>query len=84
MLSASGTISSRGPGTVGADLQRQALEAEGVEVIVTHAGEMRVNLRHWGWFPTVGSVDVMQPAADDQNSHEREGNGDEDGEQHED
>ncbi|KIL00153.1 hypothetical protein PAXRUDRAFT_821942 [Paxillus rubicundulus Ve08.2h10] len=32
VISAAGTISSRGPGTDGAHRQREALEAEGVEV----------------------------------------------------
>jgi len=62
VISSSGTISSRGPGTEGADRQRQALEAEGVEVTTTRGGELRVDLRQWGWFPAVGTVDVSDPA----------------------
>ncbi|KAI0919464.1 hypothetical protein AcV5_001519 [Taiwanofungus camphoratus] len=58
VLAASGTISSRGPGTEGAQRQRVALEAEGIEVITGRTGELRVDLRRWGWFPVVGSVDV--------------------------
>ncbi|OSX62516.1 hypothetical protein POSPLADRAFT_1085052, partial [Postia placenta MAD-698-R-SB12] len=51
VISSSGIISSRGPGTSGADVQRHALEAEGVEVTVTRGGEIRVDLRQYGWFP---------------------------------
>lgn len=51
VIGASGTISSRGPGTDGANIQRLALEAEGVEVTVTRGGEFRVDMRRWGWFP---------------------------------
>ncbi|KZT05687.1 MGMT family protein [Laetiporus sulphureus 93-53] len=60
VLASSGTISSRGPGTDGAERQRQALEAEGVEVTVGRTGELRVDLRRWGWFPAVGTVDLPQ------------------------
>ncbi|KAF6751916.1 MGMT family protein [Ephemerocybe angulata] len=51
VLGASGTISSRGPGSDGAQRQRDALEAEGVEVTVGRTGEMRVDLARFGWFP---------------------------------
>ncbi|PCH39060.1 MGMT protein [Wolfiporia cocos MD-104 SS10] len=51
VVSASGAISSRGPGTDGAQRQREELEAEGVEVVIGRTGEMRVDLRTWGWFP---------------------------------
>lgn len=53
VISASGTISSRGPGTDGAQRQRDALVAEGVEVVTGRTGEMRVDLRAFGWFPAV-------------------------------
>jgi methylated-DNA-protein-cysteine methyltransferase related protein len=56
VVSASGAISSRGPGTTGARRQMDTLVAEGVEVSVGRTGEMRVELRRWGWFPAVGSV----------------------------
>ncbi|KAF9520153.1 hypothetical protein BS47DRAFT_1287476 [Hydnum rufescens UP504] len=46
VIGASGQISSRGPGTTGAERQRAALEDEGVVV-----QEMRVNLNQFGWFP---------------------------------
>ena len=51
VIASSGTISSRGPGTDGAQRQRDALEAEGVEVTDGRTGEMRVDLRAYGWFP---------------------------------
>lgn len=51
VISSSGTISSRGPGTDGAQQQREALEDEGVVVTVGRTGEMRVNLGTVGWFP---------------------------------
>ena len=51
VIASSGTISSRGPGTDGAQRQREALEAEGVEVTDGRTGEMRVDLRTYGWFP---------------------------------
>ena len=51
VIASSGTISSRGPGTDGARRQRDALEAEGVEVTDGRTGEMRVDLRTYGWFP---------------------------------
>jgi len=52
VISSAGTISSRGPGTQGAQRQRDVLEAEGVEVTVSRTGEFRIDLRAWGWFPT--------------------------------
>ena len=51
VIASSGTISSRGPGTDGAQRQRDALETEGVEVTDGRTGEMRVDLRTYGWFP---------------------------------
>lgn len=51
VIASSGAISSRGPGTDGAQRQRDALEAEGVEVTDGRTGEMRVDLRTYGWFP---------------------------------
>ncbi|KAI0668050.1 DNA binding methylated-DNA-cysteine S-methyltransferase [Trametes maxima] len=62
VLAASGVISSRGPGTNGAARQRDALIAEGVEVDTTRAGEFKVDLRTYGWFPAVGTIDTgVQP-----------------------
>jgi methylated-DNA-protein-cysteine methyltransferase-like protein len=61
VISAKGSISSRGPGTVGARRQRDALVHEGVEV-VERAGEFRVDLGRFGWFPSVGEVKGMQEA----------------------
>jgi hypothetical protein len=53
VIASSGTISLRGPGTTGADRQRQALEAEDVVVSAPGLGRglMRVNLAQYGWFP---------------------------------
>lgn len=51
IISASGVISSRGPGTTGAQLQRDALVAEGVEVSTTRTGEYHVDFATYGWFP---------------------------------
>lgn len=51
VLSSTGQISSRGDGGPGAERQREALEAEGVEV-TGRPGELgRVKLNDWGWFP---------------------------------
>ncbi|KAI6011949.1 hypothetical protein EDC04DRAFT_2762507 [Pisolithus marmoratus] len=63
VLSSAGTISSRGPGTDGAQRQRDVLEAEGVEVVVGRTGELRVDLARWGWFPAPGTVDIGLPVA---------------------
>ena len=35
----------------GAQRQRLALEAEGVEVTVGRTGELRVSFQEYGWFP---------------------------------
>ena len=51
VIASSGKISSRGPGTDGAQRQRDALEAEGVEVTDGRGGDMKVDLRTYGWFP---------------------------------
>ncbi|KAH8091768.1 MGMT family protein [Cristinia sonorae] len=64
VLSSSGAISSRGPGTNGADLQREALEAEGVEVTVGRTGDLRVSLGTFGWFPEVGVLVGQQGDAE--------------------
>jgi methylated-DNA-protein-cysteine methyltransferase-like protein len=60
VLSSSGAISSRGPGTNGADLQRQALEAEGVEVTRGRTGDLRVDLHQFGWFPEPGTIELPE------------------------
>ncbi|KZT60447.1 DNA binding methylated-DNA--cysteine S-methyltransferase [Calocera cornea HHB12733] len=52
VISSSGQISSRGPGTDGAQRQREWLEAEGVDVTVgVGGGTGRVSFREYGWFP---------------------------------
>ncbi|KAJ3721304.1 6-O-methylguanine DNA methyltransferase [Lentinula guzmanii] len=51
VVSSSGSISSRGPGTSGAERQRQALEEEDVEVAVGRTGDLKVDFKTYGWFP---------------------------------
>ncbi|KAF7302045.1 MGMT family protein [Mycena indigotica] len=51
VISSSGAISSRGPGTDGARRQGDALEAEGVVVTAGRGGELKVDLGSYGWFP---------------------------------
>lgn len=51
VIGASGTISSRGPGTDGAQRQAQALQAEGVDVQLSRGGQYTVSLAEYGWFP---------------------------------
>ncbi|EJC99426.1 uncharacterized protein FOMMEDRAFT_112970 [Fomitiporia mediterranea MF3/22] len=51
VVSSTGKISSRGPGTNGAQRQREALEEEGVEVRVTRENEFTVNWAECEWFP---------------------------------
>lgn len=58
VLASNGTISSRGPGTNGAQRQKEALEAEGVQVTVSRTGEFRVDLGEWGWFPAPDTIDI--------------------------
>ncbi|KAF8067984.1 MGMT family protein [Lyophyllum atratum] len=65
VIGASGTISSRGPGTQGAQRQRDALTAEGVEVTVGRTGDMRVDFAQWGWFPQPGTIAVGAAALAD-------------------
>ncbi|KAG9221401.1 hypothetical protein CCMSSC00406_0008343 [Pleurotus cornucopiae] len=65
VIASSGAISSRGPGTNGAQLQQEALEAEGVEVTVGRTGELRVDMKTWGWFPAPGSIDIADAPSDD-------------------
>ncbi|KAI0350781.1 DNA binding methylated-DNA-cysteine S-methyltransferase [Trametes cingulata] len=66
VLSSTGTISSRGPGTDGAARQRDALVAEGVEVETTRSGEFKVDLRTYGWFPAVGTITTGVQAQQDE------------------
>ncbi|KAG8765276.1 hypothetical protein FS842_002927 [Serendipita sp. 407] len=51
IVSSTGAISSRGPGTDGAQRQADALEAEGVEVQTTRVGQFKVDFATYGWFP---------------------------------
>ncbi|CAE6442034.1 unnamed protein product [Rhizoctonia solani] len=59
VIASNGRISSRGPGTTGADRQRQALQAEGVEVSQSAQGGglMKVNLPEYGWLPDPSEVE---------------------------
>ncbi|KAJ7682369.1 MGMT family protein [Mycena polygramma] len=56
VVSSSGAISSRGPGTDGARVQGETLEAEGIEVHVTPSGERKVDFAVCGWFPEPGTI----------------------------
>ncbi|KAF8162643.1 MGMT family protein [Crassisporium funariophilum] len=58
VMGASGTISSRGPGTDGATRQRDALVAEGVHVTTGRTGDMRVDFKEFGWFPSVQELNA--------------------------
>ena len=60
VISSSGAISSRGPGTDGVTRQRDTLIAEGVDVTTTRSGDFKVDLRTYGWFPAVGTIDIGQ------------------------
>jgi len=51
VIGASGTISSRGPGTDGAQRQAQALRGEGVDVQLSRGGQYTISLVEYGWFP---------------------------------
>lgn len=51
VIGASGSISSRGPGTNGAQRQAQALQAEGVDVQLRRGGQYTISLAEYGWFP---------------------------------
>ncbi|KAH9475102.1 Alkyltransferase-like protein 1 [Psilocybe cubensis] len=64
VISSAGTISSRGPGTDGAQRQRDALVAEGVEVVTGRTGDMRVDLREYGWFPSIDEFQASQELAE--------------------
>ncbi|KAF8889412.1 MGMT family protein [Gymnopilus junonius] len=66
VIGASGTISSRGPGTNGAQRQRDALVAEGVEVTTGRTGELRVDLGRYGWFPSVDEFRAAQEGDDEE------------------
>ena len=73
VISASGTISSRGPGTTGAQHQRDALQAEGVEVTTGRTGEMRVNLNEFGWFPSITELNLPEHQDTDRQDDDDDG-----------
>lgn len=58
VVSSTGKISSRGPGTSGAQRQREALEAEGVEIRVTRENEFAVRWDTYGWFPQEINLEI--------------------------
>jgi methylated-DNA-protein-cysteine methyltransferase-like protein len=66
VIAASGTISSRGPGTDGARRQRDALVAEGVDVVQGRSGEFRVDLGRFGWFPPVHEAGLRESEDEDE------------------
>lgn len=76
VISSSGKISSRGPGTTGAQRQREALEAEGVEVHATRQnGELLVKLAEYGWFPDTIDLEVGNTEDGETGSDEEGGGG---------
>lgn len=79
VISSAGTISSRGPGTDGASRQRDALVTEGVDVEATRSGDLKVNMRQYGWFPAVGTIDtgVQQAQGEDDEGGEEAEDGEE-------
>ena len=58
VVSSSGKISSRGPGTTGAQRQKEALEDEGVEVRTTRENEIAVRWDACGWFPESINLEI--------------------------
>ena len=53
---ASVAVSSRGSGTTGAQRQRDALNAEGIQVATGRTGDLRVDFASYGWFPRQATV----------------------------
>jgi len=51
VIGASGAISSRGPGTTGAQRQRDSLVVEGIQVTAGRTGDLRIDFATYGWFP---------------------------------
>jgi methylated-DNA-protein-cysteine methyltransferase-like protein len=66
VISSAGCISPRGDGGLSVQRQREALLAEGVQVVAVAGagagvnryggGKEKVDLERYGWFPEVGSV----------------------------
>jgi methylated-DNA-protein-cysteine methyltransferase-like protein len=73
VISSAGTISSRGPGTSGAAQQQQALVAEGVQVVTSRTGDMKVDFTRWGWFPTTVGDDDEDDDDDNHNYNDNHG-----------
>lgn len=66
VVSSTGKISSRGPGTSGAQRQREALEVEGVEIRVTRENEFAVRWDTYGWFPQEINLEIEHGDAENQ------------------
>lgn len=64
VVSSTGKISSRGPGTSGAQRQREALEVEGVEIRVTRENEFAVRWDTYGWFPQEINLEIEHADAE--------------------
>jgi methylated-DNA-protein-cysteine methyltransferase-like protein len=73
VIASSGQISRREPG--GAERQQRALEAEGVHVAAGRTGELRVDLREYGWFPELREIEP--PEEEDDAGEEAEADGSE-------
>lgn len=73
VVSSSGKISSRGPGTTGAQHQREALEAEDVEVRVTSEGEFTLNWVENGWFPERVNLNLNNSSVDSVGTNANDG-----------
>ncbi|GJE90633.1 MGMT family protein [Phanerochaete sordida] len=80
VVASNGTISSRGPGTDGAQRQRDMLAAEGVDVAAGRTGEMRVDFTAHGWFPAPGTIatGVPEPVQDGEGNEGTEDDDDDD------
>lgn len=52
-----------GPGTTGAQRQREALELEGVEVNERDTG-LWVSLKDYGWYPTMEEIAALEEEDD--------------------
>lgn len=73
VLSSTGHVSSRGPGTSGAQIQREALEAEGIVFRESREGEGKIDWTVYGWFPAsveLDGADVEAGPSEGNNSDE--------------
>lgn len=65
VISSAGNISSRGPASAGAQIQREVLEAEGVQVRQTEMGELRISWTEYGWFPQSVNLNMNAQQAEE-------------------